>query len=82
VDRKDGTVLDLFDYVADATYTVYPFGTNDPGVGPQVKVTNPSHMLGSPLKWHSQGPGKDFTTTISNNAYAQDNPSKSTFATQ
>ena len=77
VDASTGEVLSLIDWVSDATYNVYPLGTNDPEKGSRVLSTNPSHPVASPFGWHSQGGETNFTSTIGNNVYAQDNPGES-----
>ncbi|KAF9909534.1 Fungalysin/Thermolysin Extracellular metalloproteinase 5 [Lobosporangium transversale] len=73
VSAKTGKVLQMVDWVADATYNVYPMGTNDPNDGDRKLVKNPHNTLASPLGWHRQGQNKNFTTTIGNNVYAGEN---------
>jgi len=75
VDSTTGEVVSLIDWVSDASYNVYPLGINDPFSGERVIVTDPAHPEASPLGWHSQGEGADFSGTISNNVFAQNNPS-------
>lgn len=70
---EDGQVHGLVDWVADATYNVYPLGTNDPNDGPRKVLVDPHNKNGSPLGWHDQGKDKKYTTTVGNNVYAQDN---------
>ncbi|KAJ3056991.1 Fungalysin/Thermolysin Extracellular metalloproteinase 5 [Rhizophlyctis rosea] len=72
VDASTGKVLSLVDWVADASYNIYPLGTNDPTCGERVLVEDPAHPVASPLGWHSQG-RKNFTTTSGNNVIAQEN---------
>jgi len=76
VDATTAEVVSVVDWVSDATYNVYPFGINDPESGNRASLVDPSHPVASPLGWHSHGNGNDFTKTISNNVFAQDNPSK------
>ncbi|KAA8910910.1 extracellular metallo proteinase 1 [Sphaerosporella brunnea] len=64
-------VVGAIDYVSDATYRVYPFGTNDP-TGERVLVTNPANSVASPNGWHKAG-SKSYTDTRGNNGFAQEN---------
>ncbi|KAJ3334282.1 Fungalysin/Thermolysin Extracellular metalloproteinase 5 [Blyttiomyces sp. JEL0837] len=78
VDASDGTVLSLVDWVSDASYNVYPIGTNDPLDGERELVVDPAHWVSSPHGWHYQGgsgkaKGKNFTVTVGNNVYAHEN---------
>ncbi|KAL1925838.1 uncharacterized protein VTP21DRAFT_721 [Calcarisporiella thermophila] len=72
VQVNNGKVLSLIDWVADASYNVFPFGQNDPSEGPRQKVKDPHDQVASPKGWHIQG-DKSFTDTIGNNVYAYEN---------
>ncbi|KAK8084261.1 fungalysin metallopeptidase [Apiospora hydei] len=66
----------VVDYVAeatDATYLVYPWGTNDPTEGSRKALTNPWDTTTSPLTWINDGT-TTYDTTRGNNAIAQVNP--------
>ncbi|CAJ0631733.1 6023_t:CDS:10 [Entrophospora sp. SA101] len=73
IDAYYGNLLSLIDWVSDATYNVFPLGLNDPSEGSRKLVTDPNDVISSPYGWHSQGPRKNFTTTIGNNVYAHEN---------
>ncbi|KAF9292797.1 Fungalysin/Thermolysin Extracellular metalloproteinase 5 [Mortierella antarctica] len=73
VHADTGKVLQLVDWVADATYNVYPMGINDPHDGERQLVTDPHHVAASPLGWNRQAQNKNFTTTVGNNVYAGEN---------
>jgi len=70
---RNGEVVALFDWVNDASYTAYPPGVNDPEDGARSVLTNPAVSNASPLGWHDQGEGRQYTNTIGNNVYAQEN---------
>ncbi|KAJ3411731.1 Fungalysin/Thermolysin Extracellular metalloproteinase 5 [Chytridiales sp. JEL 0842] len=72
VDARTGEVLSIVDWVADASYNVFPLGTNDPTDGDRVMVVNPAIKVASPMGWHSNGK-KNFTVTAGNNVYAHEN---------
>ncbi|KAL8372501.1 hypothetical protein RB595_002028 [Gaeumannomyces hyphopodioides] len=75
VDAADkNKVHNVVDYVADATYEVYPYGINDPTEGSRIKVTDPWDGPSSPLTWHNDGTSS-YNTTRGNNGIAQVNPS-------
>ncbi|KAI1644584.1 Fungalysin metallopeptidase-domain-containing protein [Daldinia loculata] len=63
----------VVDYVADATYLVYPWGVNDPDVGEREVVTDPWDLQTSEFTWISDGT-TNYTTTRGNNGIAQTNP--------
>lgn len=74
VNTLTGKVVQVIDWVADASYNVYPLGINDPESGDRVTVVDPAHEIASPNGWHQQGPkGKSYTNTIGNNVFAQNN---------
>ncbi|KAJ3159266.1 Fungalysin/Thermolysin Extracellular metalloproteinase 5 [Geranomyces michiganensis] len=73
VDTVHGEVVQLIDWVSDASYNVYPLGTNDPESGDRVMVKDPAHPIASPMGWHNQGTGGKHTVTIGNNVYAHEN---------
>ncbi|KFY89279.1 hypothetical protein V500_05827 [Pseudogymnoascus sp. VKM F-4518 (FW-2643)] len=65
-------IYGVVNYVSDATYKVYPWGTNDPTKGGRTLETNPYDSAGSPFTW--QGDGRTtYTTTRGNNGIAQAN---------
>ncbi|TPX70025.1 hypothetical protein SpCBS45565_g01999 [Spizellomyces sp. 'palustris'] len=73
VHSSTGDVVQLIDWVSDATYHVFPLGINDPESGDRVLVRDPAHPLASPMGWHNQGSGGQHTVTIGNNVYAHEN---------
>ncbi|KAG0286115.1 Fungalysin/Thermolysin Extracellular metalloproteinase 5 [Linnemannia gamsii] len=73
VDAESGKVLQVIDWVSDATYNVFPMGINDPEEGKRKLVKDPHHIPASPLGWNRQSQNKNFTTTIGNNVYAGEN---------
>ncbi|KFX87633.1 hypothetical protein O988_09343 [Pseudogymnoascus sp. VKM F-3808] len=65
-------VYGVVNYVSDATYQVYPWGTNDPSKGDRTIETDPADKNGSEFTW--QGDGKTtYTVTRGNNGIAQAN---------
>ncbi|KAJ3098259.1 Fungalysin/Thermolysin Extracellular metalloproteinase 5 [Phlyctochytrium bullatum] len=79
---EDLKVINLVDWVADASYTVFPLGVNDPEEGGRVRITDPFHPLASPEGWHFERkrqmvdlPNADFKSseTVGINAFAQEN---------
>ncbi|KAG0235758.1 Fungalysin/Thermolysin Extracellular metalloproteinase 5 [Actinomortierella wolfii] len=73
VNAHTGKVVQVIDWVADATYNVFPMGVNDPADGDRKLLKDPYNPIASPLGWHSQGKKKNFKTTIGNNVYAGEN---------
>ncbi|GLA24004.1 extracellular elastinolytic metallo proteinase [Aspergillus phoenicis ATCC 13157] len=73
IDAETTTVHGVVDYVADATYQVYPWGTNDPAEGHRTIVTDPWDLSASAYTWISDG-RDNYTTTRGNNAIAHWNP--------
>ncbi|KAG0368925.1 Fungalysin metallopeptidase-domain-containing protein [Gamsiella multidivaricata] len=73
VSAKTGKVLQVVDWVADASYNVFPMGVNDPEDGKRKLLKDPHHPPASPLGWNRQAQNKNFTTTVGNNVYAGDN---------
>ncbi|PYH29079.1 extracellular metalloproteinase [Aspergillus neoniger CBS 115656] len=73
IDAETTTVHGVVDYVADATYQVYPCGTNDPTEGHRTILTNPWDLFASEYTWVSDGQN-NYTTTRGNNAIAHWNP--------
>ncbi|OTB09393.1 hypothetical protein M426DRAFT_18039 [Hypoxylon sp. CI-4A] len=63
----------VVDYVAEASYLVFPWGTNDPDEGDRVVVNDPWDLEVSEFTWLSDGT-TNYTTTRGNNAIAQTNP--------
>ncbi|KMP09548.1 extracellular elastinolytic metalloproteinase [Coccidioides immitis RMSCC 2394] len=75
IDAKDGNdIHGVVDYVADATYQVYPWGINDPTDGEREVLTDPWDGNASEFTWISDGRTR-YPTTRGNNGIAQDNPS-------
>ncbi|CAG8697149.1 18047_t:CDS:2, partial [Acaulospora morrowiae] len=72
LDAHTGKVVSLIDWVSDAAYNVFPFGTNDPSDGDRKLLLDPHDILASPNGWHTQGK-KNFNNTIGNNVYAHEN---------
>ncbi|EEP78692.1 extracellular elastinolytic metalloproteinase [Uncinocarpus reesii 1704] len=78
VDAKDSSKIHgVTDYVADATFQVYPWGLNDPTEGSRQTLTDPWERNASEFTWHSDGNTR-YPTTRGNNGIAQDNPSGGT----
>ncbi|KAF9585256.1 Fungalysin/Thermolysin Extracellular metalloproteinase 5 [Lunasporangiospora selenospora] len=73
VNANSGKVMQVVDWVSDATYNVFPMGTNDPAEGERKLVVDPEYPPASPLGWNRQAQNKNFTTTIGNNVYAGEN---------
>ncbi|GLA68509.1 hypothetical protein AtubIFM55763_005248 [Aspergillus tubingensis] len=73
IDTETTTIHGVVDYVADATYQVYPWGTNDPTEGHRTILTNPWDLSASEYTWISDGQN-NYTTTRGNNAIAHWNP--------
>ncbi|KAG0329861.1 Fungalysin/Thermolysin Extracellular metalloproteinase 5 [Dissophora globulifera] len=73
VSAVTGDVMQVVDWVSDATFNVYPMGVNDPLDGDRKMVVDPEHKDASPLGWNRQDQNKNFTTTIGNNVYAGEN---------
>ncbi|KAI0391846.1 extracellular elastinolytic metallo proteinase [Xylariaceae sp. FL0594] len=67
----------VVDWVQDATFKVYPWGTNDPNEGSRVVLKDPWDAKDSEFTWFSDGTTK-YTDTRGNNAVAQTNPSGGT----
>ncbi|KAI0602059.1 Fungalysin metallopeptidase-domain-containing protein [Biscogniauxia sp. FL1348] len=63
----------VVDWVAEATYKVFPWGINDPDEGSRVVVTDPWDLETSEFTWLSDGTN-DYDTTRGNNGIAQTNP--------
>ncbi|KAF9353590.1 Fungalysin/Thermolysin Extracellular metalloproteinase 5 [Mortierella sp. NVP85] len=73
VHAESGEIMQLVDWVADATFNVYPMGVNDPFDGKRKLLKDPHHLPASPLGWNRQAQNKNFTTTVGNNVYAGEN---------
>ncbi|KAG4441518.1 hypothetical protein IFR05_002975 [Cadophora sp. M221] len=65
-------VLAVVDYVSEASYTVYPWKTNDPNRGDRAIETDPWDIKSSEFTWHGTG-FTTFNTTRGNNGNAQAN---------
>lgn len=77
VSAESNEVVSLIDWVADASYNVYPLGVNDPASGVRRIEVNPAHPVASPNGWHNTR-NQEYTNTIGNNVYAQNNPTGGT----
>ncbi|KAI8604377.1 Fungalysin metallopeptidase-domain-containing protein [Dissophora ornata] len=73
VNAETGKVMQVVDWVSDASYNVYPMGVNDPEDGKRKLLKDPHHPPASPLGWNRQSQNKNFTTTIGNNVFAGEN---------
>ncbi|KAF9174928.1 Fungalysin/Thermolysin Extracellular metalloproteinase 5 [Mortierella sp. AD011] len=73
VNAETGKIVQVVDWVADASYNVFPMGINDPEEGERKLLKDPHHPPASPLGWNRQAQNKNFTTTVGNNVYAGDN---------
>lgn len=75
MDARSGDVLSLTDWYNDATYTVFPFGYNDPRDGDREVISDPWDPVASPNGWHVVDPemGVPEITTAGYNVFAQDN---------
>ncbi|KAM0717776.1 hypothetical protein Q7P37_006108 [Cladosporium fusiforme] len=71
---SENEVHGVIDWAADASYSVYPWGLNDPSEGSRQTVVDPFDPSASEFGWHSTGTNS-YTTTRGNNAIAQTNPS-------
>ncbi|CAG8954703.1 hypothetical protein HYFRA_00004626 [Hymenoscyphus fraxineus] len=65
-------VFHVVDYVAEATYNVYPWGVIDPSKGSRVIETDPWDTRSSEFTWQGTG-STTFNTTRGNNGNAQVN---------
>ncbi|KAG9232629.1 putative extracellular metallo proteinase mep [Amylocarpus encephaloides] len=59
-------------YVAEASYTIFPWGVNDPTKGTRKLETDPWDITASPFTWQGDG-STTYTTTRGNNGIAQAN---------
>ncbi|KAG8700293.1 hypothetical protein FRC11_013057, partial [Ceratobasidium sp. 423] len=66
VDATSGEVVNVIDFVIDASYRVVPFNLQDPKKGYSVQ-TNPADTAASPNGWHQVG--STTTTNTSGNNY-------------
>ncbi|KAL1916157.1 uncharacterized protein VTP21DRAFT_6161 [Calcarisporiella thermophila] len=73
IDAQSGEVIAISDRVSDAAYQVFPFGTNDPSIGPRKLLTDPHDKISSPNGWHFKEGAEYSGTTMGNNVYAQEN---------
>ncbi|KAL3443255.1 extracellular metallo proteinase mep [Aspergillus insuetus] len=75
IDGVSGKVVHgVVDYVASATFEVYPWGVNDPDQGDRELLTDPWDSMASEFTWLATG-DDNYTTTWGNNGVAQINPS-------
>ncbi|KAH9884367.1 Fungalysin metallopeptidase-domain-containing protein [Xylariomycetidae sp. FL2044] len=63
----------VVDWVAEATYEVFPWGINDPDEGSRIVVEDPWDLETSEFTWIGDGT-TEYDTTRGNNAIAQTNP--------
>ncbi|KAI0473401.1 Fungalysin metallopeptidase-domain-containing protein [Xylariaceae sp. FL0804] len=70
--EESSTVHGVVDWVADATYKVFPWQTNDPDSGERVVIEDPWDLEASEFTWISDGE-TTYDTTIGNNGWAQTN---------
>jgi len=79
---RQGSVIRVADWVANASYIVYPKPVQDPSFGGRSTVIDPWDPNASPFGWHD-GNGTlapDFTDTRGNNVFAQEDASGLVFA--
>ncbi|KAL1916633.1 uncharacterized protein VTP21DRAFT_5337 [Calcarisporiella thermophila] len=72
IDAENGSLKAIGDWVAGASYNVFPLGVNDPESGERELVEDPYDKIASPLGWHEINQTY-YTTTLGNNVYAQEN---------
>ncbi len=71
---REGSVIRVADWVANASYNVFPTSVQDPVFGSRSIVVDPWSPTASPFGWHD-GNGTlapDFTDTRGNNVFAQE----------
>ncbi|OMH79201.1 Extracellular metalloproteinase 10 [Zancudomyces culisetae] len=73
VSSETGEVLSLINWVSNASYNVFPFGTSDPSEGDRKMVSEPHDEIASPFGWHKITDYKKYTDTRGNNVFAQEN---------
>ncbi|MCY2986729.1 MAG: M36 family metallopeptidase [Planctomycetota bacterium] len=75
VSAVGGQVLNLSDWVDNASYNVFPLPTENPNDagGSRTITVNPQDALASPYGWHDTNgvPGSEYTDTRGNNVSAQ-----------
>lgn len=71
---RAGQVIRVGDYVANASYNVFPVPLESPIEGTRAIVIDPQDPIASPFGWHDVNgiPGAEFLDTQGNNARAQD----------
>ncbi|KAG8738370.1 hypothetical protein FRC10_006946 [Ceratobasidium sp. 414] len=65
VDAATGEIVNVIDFVSDATYRVVPFGAQDPEKGYSLQA-DPADKTASPDGWHRSG-NSDTSNTSGNN---------------
>ncbi len=72
VSAVDGDLLNLADWVAHASYQVYPLPVESPDDGVRSTVVDPHNLVASPFGWHDTNgvSGAESTLTIGNNVWA------------
>ncbi|CAE6455709.1 unnamed protein product [Rhizoctonia solani] len=76
VDANSGEVVNVVDFIIDASYRVVPFNVQDPTKGYSVQ-TNPADTVASPNGWHQVGT-TTTTNTSGNNVIAFKSTSSAT----
>jgi hypothetical protein len=71
--NRAGQITRVADWVADATYTVFPRPVQDPDFGGRQLLFDPQDTLASPFGWHDTNflPGSDTADSTGNNVIAQ-----------
>jgi hypothetical protein len=69
-----GQVIRVNDWVANASYNVFPLPVQDPLFGNRSIVVDPQDPVASPFGWHDTNgaAGAEFTDTRGNNVFAQE----------
>ncbi|MBC7856041.1 MAG: M36 family metallopeptidase [Pirellulaceae bacterium] len=69
-----GQLVNVSDWVDDASYNVYPVPVESPIYGPRAILTDPQDPVYSPFGWHDTNgaAGAEFTVTRGNNVSAQE----------
>ncbi|KIJ54535.1 hypothetical protein M422DRAFT_240602 [Sphaerobolus stellatus SS14] len=71
VDAHSGEIVNVIDFVADASYSVIPISQQSRLNGGFQTLSNPADTVSSPFGWHSDGTTTiNTTTTAGNNAIA------------
>ncbi|KAL1916156.1 uncharacterized protein VTP21DRAFT_6160 [Calcarisporiella thermophila] len=73
IDAHTGEVVSILDWISEAAYRVFPFGTTDPSEGSRKLLADPQDKISSPNGWHFKEGAEHSRTTMGNNVYAQEN---------